>query len=174
MKRPLVFSCWPVWARYSTFCMASSIKAGMFLWGWIPPCFPCFPGLAKFLFPPNYRHHHHHRCQTSMTQHTLSQTHISTAAGSPSFMVKEFKSVQRLSHRQLTRRSSSNFFLHCSSTVTRKTFHLNCSIFCLFSDREGVDSTGGVRKILEPAVKGGEVSEQSLSLPATSVHGQGK
>lgn len=35
-----------------------------------------------------------------------------------------------------------------------------------------MDSTGGVWKILESAIKGGEVSEQSLSLPATSVHGQ--
>lgn len=35
-----------------------------------------------------------------------------------------------------------------------------------------MDSTRGVWKISKPAVKGGEVSEQSPSLPATFAHGQ--
>lgn len=81
------------------------------LWGWIPSCLPCFSGLAKFLLPLNYRHHHH-RCQTSMTQHILSQIHISTAAGSPSFMVKEFESVQRLSHQDEQLKFLSSLLQH--------------------------------------------------------------
>lgn len=58
------------------------------------------------------------------------------------------------------------------SAVTREETHLNWSIFCLFTDREGVDRTRGVWEISQPAVKDGEVSEQSPSLPATSARGQ--
>lgn len=49
---------------------------------------------------------------------------------------------------------------------------LTRAIFCLFTDREGVDCTRRIWEISQPEVKHGEVSEQSPSVPASSAHDQ--
>lgn len=53
--------------------------------------------------------------------------------------------------------------------VTREETYLKQSIFCLSTDREGVDRARGVWEIPQPAVKDGEVSRAPCSPPPLHV-----